>query len=135
MERPERCADAVRDMSVTVHKRVASLMDDRVGDLRDRIARGEYEVDPHAVAEAIVRRLRDRALARAALGLDAPTELEPPQKECSYPDRGSSRSTNVTPGGPAATRPIQVRRAPLSQVALAASAISRALPGMQAQSS
>jgi len=29
-------------------------------DLRDRVRRGDYEIDAHAVAEAILRRLRDR---------------------------------------------------------------------------
>jgi hypothetical protein len=110
-------------------------MDEKAADLRDRIARGEYEVDPHAVAEVIVRRLRERALARAALNGALPPELDWSQKECSYPDNGSSASTNVTPIGPSTTRPIHVSPAPLGQVALAASTISRALRGMQAHSS
>ena len=35
--------------------------------LRETIIRGEYEVDPRAVAEAIVRRVNDRAVAPAPL--------------------------------------------------------------------
>ncbi len=110
-------------------------MDEKVADLRDRIARGEYEVDPHAVAEAIVRRLRERALARAALNRELPVDLDRPQKECSYPARDSSASVNETLAGPSTTRPIHVRPAPLAHVALVASTISRALRGMQAHSS
>jgi hypothetical protein len=39
----------------------------RLSALRERVIRGEYEVDSRAVAEAIVRRVQDRALARASL--------------------------------------------------------------------
>lgn len=39
----------------------------RVSALRERVARGEYEVDSQAVAEAIVRRVNHRALAHAPL--------------------------------------------------------------------
>lgn len=122
-------------MSVTVHRRIATPMDERIADLRDRIARGEYEVDSHAVAEAIVRRLGGHVAARAAVSGEMPPKLDWPQKECSYPDRVPSASANVTPGGPSTTWPTQVSRTPRGQVALAASAISRALRGMQAHSS
>lgn len=110
-------------------------MDERLEDLRDRIEQGEYVVDPNEIAEAIVSRLRERALARAAITGDLPEGLERPQKECSYPDKGSSASVNVTPGAPSTTRPIQLRPARLVHVALAASAMFRALRGMHAQSS
>jgi hypothetical protein len=39
----------------------------RLSALRERVIRGEYEVDSRAVAEAIVRRVHDRALAWAPL--------------------------------------------------------------------
>jgi anti-sigma28 factor (negative regulator of flagellin synthesis) len=42
-------------------------MDEQLSDLRARIARGEYQIEPTAVAEAILRRLLQL-------------------KECSYPD-------------------------------------------------
>lgn len=39
----------------------------RLSALRERVIRGEYEVDPRAVAEAIVRRVNDRDVAPAPL--------------------------------------------------------------------
>ena len=51
--------------------------------LKQQIEKGEYKVDPKAVADAMLRRL-------VFFG----------QKKCSYPDNGSSASTNTTPGGP-----------------------------------
>lgn len=39
----------------------------RLSALRERVIRGEYEVDSRAVAEAIVRRVHDRVLAWAPL--------------------------------------------------------------------
>jgi len=56
--------------------------------LKDQIQRGEYRVDPTAVADALLRRL---------------------QNECSYPASGPSASVNTTPAGPSTTEPIQVR--------------------------
>jgi Anti-sigma-28 factor, FlgM len=38
--------------------------EDHVRDLRQQIEAGEYEVDPTAVADAIVRRLRDATAPR-----------------------------------------------------------------------
>jgi hypothetical protein len=51
--------------------------------LKEQIEKGEYHVDPKAVADAMLRRLRFFA-----------------QNECSYPANGPSASTNSTPGGP-----------------------------------
>jgi hypothetical protein len=51
--------------------------------LKQQIEKGEYRVDPKAVADAMLRRLWFFA-----------------QNECSYPVNGSSASTNTTPGGP-----------------------------------
>ncbi len=39
----------------------------RLSALRQSVVRGEYEVDPRAVAEAIVRRVQERAQALAPL--------------------------------------------------------------------
>jgi hypothetical protein len=38
---------------------------EKVTDMSDKIKRGDYRVDPVAVADAILRRLRDVAAARA----------------------------------------------------------------------
>jgi hypothetical protein len=80
----------------------------RVAELKDRLERGEYAVDPGAVADAILRRAREMAMVRREhwwreverFEGDAP-ELEPPsQSECSYPASGTtlpSPVVNVTP--------------------------------------
>ena len=56
--------------------------------LKEQIERGEYQVDPVAVADAMLRRLR---------GLAAPSV----QNECSYPD-----SSTVAVGKGHARRPL-----------------------------
>src|SRR3981081_3920096 len=78
----------------------------RLAALRGRIQRGEYQVEPLAVADAILRRWQ--------LLADAD-----PQKECSYPDNeeSSGASRKATPGGPSATRPTQVSPAAPARLA------------------
>ena len=63
--------------------------------LKEQIERGEYQVDPVAVADAMLRRLR---------GLT--------QNECSYPESSPSASTKATPGVPSTTKPTHVSSAP-----------------------
>jgi hypothetical protein len=92
------------------------VMDERLSELRGRIARGEYQIDPVAVADAILDHLGQLS-------------------ECSYPESGRSASVNETPGLPATTRPTHVSLTPLGQLSAAASTAVRALGGMQAQSS
>ena len=65
-------------------------------ELKEQIEKGEYRVDPVAVADAMLRRL---------LGT---TELSA-QNECSNPDSSPSASTNTTPGSPSTTKPTHVR--------------------------
>lgn len=60
--------------------------------LKEQIERGEYQIDPVAVADAMLRRLR---------GLAAPSV----QNECSYPDSSTSPSVKATPGAPSTTKP------------------------------
>jgi hypothetical protein len=48
--------------------------------IREQVARGDYQVDPQAVADAILRRL----LSGAGLG----SGVARAQSECSYPDTG-----------------------------------------------
>jgi len=65
--------------------------------LKEQIEKGEYRVDPTAVADALLSRL---------------------QNTCSYPASGPPESVNTTPAGPSTTEPIQVRL--LRALALAA---------------
>jgi Anti-sigma-28 factor, FlgM len=67
--------------------------DGKMVGLKRRIERGEYRVDPQAVADAILRRAD---VTRHA----APWETRDPYNTCSYPESGSSESTNTTPLGP-----------------------------------
>jgi hypothetical protein len=88
--------------------------EDKMGDLKHQIETGEYRVDPTAVADAIVRRLRDVAAARGEIVRKAErTECngERPQKECSYPSISPSPSVNTTPARPLTTDPITVKPA------------------------
>lgn len=77
----------------------------RVAEIKRLVELGAYQVDPHAVADAMIRRaereietLRTRAASTA-------------QNACSYPDSSPSASTKLTPGRPSTTAPIQVRAA------------------------
>lgn len=63
--------------------------------LREQIEKGEYKVDPTAVADAMLRRLQ--AVREA-------------QKECSYPESEPPASVNMTPPEPSTTDPIHVSR-------------------------
>src|ERR1700735_2255917 len=96
------------DMTQTSHQ--------RPGNPKQLIERGEYEVDPQAIADAIIDRLR----ATAAL-------VDDYQKECSKPESSPSASVKTTAAGPSKTRPTQVRR----WLSIAAAALG----GMQTQSS
>jgi len=101
----------------------------RLADLKERIEKGEYQVDPSAVADAILRRLRER------LG-QAPAAEAQSKNECSYPESPLSPSEKVTPGGPSTTDPTQVRLTPLSRsLRTVASTLLQALAGAQTQSS
>ncbi len=76
----------------------------KVAEIKQRVQRGEYRIDPDVVADAILRRLRELAAVRA--------ERDTPQNECSYPDRSPAASVNLTPAGPSRTRPIHVNPVP-----------------------
>jgi hypothetical protein len=90
--------------------------EDKMGDLKQMIEAGEYRVDPTAVADAIVRRLRDVAAARGEIVRHAErsdgVDIARGQNECSYPTRSPSPSVNTTPAGPSTTEPMRVRSAP-----------------------
>jgi hypothetical protein len=89
--------------------------------LRAQIAQGDYRVDPHAIADAILRRVR----------MVETDEERPGQKVCSYPASVPSTSPKTTPGGPSMTHPTQVR----PTLSVAPSASLRAVGGMHTQSS
>ena len=90
--------------------------------LKEQIERGEYQIDPVAVADAMLRRLR---------GLAAPSA----QNECSYPESSPSASTKATPGSPSTTKPTHVRSAPRLRGPRAFSSIAAARSGTQAHNS
>ena len=64
--------------------------------LKEQIEKGEYQVDPVAVADAMLRRLRGLTEFRA-------------QNECSKPDSSPSPSVNTAPGAPSTTKPTHIR--------------------------
>jgi hypothetical protein len=69
--------------------------------LKEKIENGEYSVDPKAVADAMLRRLRLAA-----------------QNECSYPMSSPSASMKTASGCPSTTAPIQLRgTVPVGQAA------------------
>jgi Anti-sigma-28 factor, FlgM len=96
----------------------------KVGQLRDQVERGDYRIDPGAVADAIVGRLRDLVQAGG--------NRMQGQSECSYPDSSSTESTNSRPAGPSTTDPIHVRPT-FAPGAPAVSWLSLALGGTQKQ--
>jgi len=49
--------------------------------IKDEVAVGNYKVDPHAVADAILSRLRARAAVKSRVVPSSPSA----QNECSYP--------------------------------------------------
>jgi len=95
----------------------------RVQELKERVARGDYEVEERLVADAVIERLR-RVRERH-------DDAKQSQSECSYPDSVAAPGPKSTAGGPATTLPIHVREA----AAVLAASLRRALGGMQTQSS
>ncbi len=90
------------------------VQEQRVMELKDRVNRGDYRVDPIKVAEAILQRVLRRAGAQSA------------QSECAYPASPGGPSANTSPGGASSTRPTHVTDG---------NGVWRGLGGMQTQSS
>jgi Anti-sigma-28 factor, FlgM len=88
--------------------------------LKAQIEKGEYQVDPVAVADAMLRRLQAHREA---------------QNECSYPDSASPESLKMTPPEPSTTDPIHVSRAPRLRRPRALSSIFALRAGTHAHSS
>jgi hypothetical protein len=106
--------------------------------IQDQVRRGEYTVDPNAVAEAVLERLRLRSLARNQLtGGSASRWTHAAQNECSYPCSGSAPTP--TPDSdtplPGTASPIHVTRLPRPSLSIAASIVLRLAVGAQTQSS
>ncbi len=121
--------------------------DKKLNDLKERLAKGDYAVDPEAVADAILRRSREIATLRVELrearsgdgfrGGAAERQARPDDGHnvCSNPSSRLAASWKLAPGAPRTARPIQVIRALGSAVAIAASNTRHALGGMHAHSS
>ena len=89
--------------------------EDKMGELKQQIEAGEYRVDPTAVADAIVRRLRDAAGGHTAVVRrnDRPERRRGNgQNACSYPTSSPEPSVKTTPAGPSTTDPMKVRSTP-----------------------
>ena len=89
--------------------------EDKMGELKQQIEAGEYRVDPTAVADAIVRRLREAATGHspAARRSDrAERRRGNGQNACSYPPSSPEPSVKTTPAGPSTTEPMKVRSTP-----------------------
>lgn len=89
---------------------------DKVSAIRRLLAEGQYQIDPRATAEALMRRIGMWPLEfDAGLAADGPGPTNPatpePQSECSYPDRFWLLPRNSMPAGPSVTEPIRVRPA------------------------
>ena len=95
----------------------------KIESLKERVRASDYQVDPRAVADAIIRR-------RVHLALLASPE---PQNGCSNPDSSASESTNLTVAGPALTEPINVTSALGSRRARRLRRLRLALGGTQKQ--
>jgi hypothetical protein len=113
----------------------AFMEDDRkqtVAGIKAKVERDDYTVDPTAVADALLKRLREMAEARREhVGSE---ERGPRYRECSYPSSSSSgESANRRPASPGSTRPTQVNPWPSAWSRRAASALAQALWGTQAQ--
>lgn len=79
--------------------------------IKTQVEQGDYRVEPLAIADAMIRWF-SAPLERRRRGR-GPYHPGGDQNECSNPDSGLSASTQISPGGPSTTDPIQVN--PLSQ--------------------
>ena len=89
---------------------------DKVPAIKQMLAEGRYRIDPHATAEAMMRRIGMWPLEFDPSPAAPPREpvraaASGPQSECSYPERFRLLSRNSTPMGPSITEPIRVRPA------------------------
>jgi hypothetical protein len=86
---------------------------DKVPAIKALLEKGQYRIDPHATAEALMRRIGMWPLEFEATRESSMREAgeSEPQNECSYPERFRLLPRNSTPAGPSVTEPIRVRPA------------------------
>ncbi len=111
---------------------------EKVADMREQIKHGGYLVEPTAVADAILRRLHEIAVARdehVAPDERARARTYEAQMECSYPERGELVPRKATPVGPSTTRPTTVKPTVIERLANVVSTSLKPDSGTQAQSS
>ncbi len=111
---------------------------EKVAEIKQQLEQGEYWVEPDAVADAVLRKLRELAAARREQ-VDAQdrawaAKLES-QIRCSYPESAPSASRKTAPRGPDVTRPTKVSSTWAGRVAHSISTTVRALGGTLTQSS
>jgi hypothetical protein len=112
-------------------------LEPKVAKLREQVERGEYPIDPDAVADALLKRLRLLSAVRRMIGRTQRHWPRAAQNECSYPESAGEapvEPTNASPS-PASTRPIHVIWPVWSSAANAVSIALRAGAGAQMQSS
>lgn len=78
----------------------------KVTEIKRQIESGQYQVDPYAVADAMIRWCQ---LEVESAGRRVPRARA--QNECSNPERSPAASVKTTPEGPSTTAPIQLREA------------------------
>lgn len=78
----------------------------KLNEIKRQIESGQYQVDPYAVADAMIRWCQ---LDRDSAGRRVPRARA--QNECSKPVRSSAPSVNTASAGPSTTVPINVRAA------------------------
>lgn len=101
--------------------------DEKMAGIKEQLERGDYNVDPGAVADAILRRI-------GFLGA-APEPSRGPQKECSYPDSSFPEGPKLTPASPRRTEPIHVRPSVPPSLLAIISGLRSAVGGTQTQTS
>ncbi len=111
---------------------------DKVAEIKEQLEHGEYRVEPDAVADALLRRLRELADARrervSPRDRAWAAELEG-QIMCSYPDRVPSASVKVTSGCPGRTRPTKLSSRFVGRLSHSVATTLRALGGTVTHSS
>jgi hypothetical protein len=111
--------------------------EEKVAEIKEQLERGEYGVEPDAVADALLRQLRELAAARRerVTSRDRAWAAElAGHMWCSYPDSAPA-SANVAFGAPARTRPMKVSSTVVGRLSHSVASTVRALGGTLTHSS